>query len=59
MIIIMCRAIKAILADEDMKLAGFGPQGHEREERERESERAPKSENNLLLWHVGMSQNLQ
>lgn len=34
-IIIMYAAIKAILADEDMKLVGFGPQGHERE-RERE-----------------------
>lgn len=53
----MCRAIKAILADEDMKLAGFGPQGHQREERGRET--APKSEKNLLLWHVGMSQYLQ
>lgn len=48
MIIVMHTAIKAILA-EDMKLVGFGPQGHESREREREGKIESKEE-----YHEGI-----
>lgn len=40
----MYTAVKAILADADMKLVGFGPRGHENGERGREKERKRESE---------------